>query len=759
MTQRVNLQSLITLSVLSVGILSGTVGLAYAYWHAKQSLQATVGITFQEIARQSAEKAALLLAKDLEWMRRFGEFPGVRESIRVEGPADQRYDWFERWREEQEGHFYSISIIKSSGQLVAGHTSEATRAFYARQSWWTVVFDEARPWTGPLAVDELGRGFWEIVVPIAREAGVVGGALKVAIGTDQLLSSIMTSRIGRTGHVMVLSDDGSVFACSFLHPKLHQGLPAVVLGHWDENGSTARMLQAETDTHGNHGGIIGVARVVMPRQIAQPHGWYILVQQDPEETFEPLASLVGKLAAFWIGAVGLVGWLRWRLAKRIVRPIAGLIRRVNLLGEPRSMKPVPMPAPCGIVEIDALAASFEELSRRLEQASTVKAQYVGRLEQANLDLATSEEHYRLLWNHSVDSKILVDSEGIIRDINRRGELKLGRPASAVLLRPVVELVVEADRARLLEQVRMVLQRGDEVPAGTMQVPTPSGELTMEIDLVPVRKSGRIESIMIQLSDLTEQKELQRQLLRSERLASLSQFASMFAHDIRNPLAGIKKTLEWLGRRPDMKQDAHQRCLEDLRFTTDLLLGMINDMLDVYQENYSGIPLSTSEVSVGALLNDVVHLFRSEADAQGVTIRLDRPHEDALILGDGRRLQRVLINLVHNALKYSPTQGTIFLTVLMDQGSGVSGADPVVVIQVEDEGPGIAPEDQPHLFEMFFRKKDGQDYRIGRGLGLHFCRLVVEAHGGLIRATNRREGGAKFTVELPLRQEQPCLSPS
>ena len=74
------------------------------------------------------------------------------------------------------------------------------------------------------------------------------------------------------------------------------------------------------------------------------------------------------------------------------------------------------------------------------------------------------------------------------------------------------------------------------------------------------------------------------------------------------------------------------------------------------------------------------------------------------------------------------------------------------IQVADEGPGIAPEDLPHLFEMFCRRKDPGDIRIGRGLGLHFCRLVVAAHRGKIRAENRSSGGAVFSVELPLNQE-------
>jgi signal transduction histidine kinase len=247
---------------------------------------------------------------------------------------------------------------------------------------------------------------------------------------------------------------------------------------------------------------------------------------------------------------------------------------------------------------------------------------------------------------------------------------------------------------------------------------------------------------------------------------LSQFASMFAHDIRNPLAGIKKTLEWLGRCPEMEQAQPRRCLADLRFTTDLLLGMINDMLDVYQESYSGLPLSTSPVSPSLLLKEVLRLFRSEAEAQKVRFRLQGPVDELWIMGDGRRLQRVLINLIHNALKYSPPEGTILITVQVEEapvhqeGDGVAPPEgQIVTIHIEDEGPGIAPEDLPRLFEMFFRKKDGQDYRIGRGLGLHFCHLVVEAHGGYIQAGNRPEGGAMFTVGLPVRREQLCLSPS
>lgn len=768
MRQRVSLQSLVTLSVLAVGLVSGTVGLAYAYWHARQSLQTTVGITFQEIARQSADKAALLLTGEIEWVQRLAALPDLRASVEGAEPPEQAARQVDRWRETQHGHFHSLAIVRADGQLVGGRSSDSVRGFYARQPWWMVVVQEGHSWAGPLTVDDEGHGYWEVAVPIGERGEPVRGVLKVVIGTDRILSSILRSRLGRTGHMMLLDDHGAILACSALAPNLHTPLRVSVTPGGTE-GTAARWVRVDQDSHGGRGSIIGMAPVVLSAQAVRAPAWSILVQQDPIETFEPLAALLGKLGAFWIGTSVFMVWLRWRLGRRIVRPLGTLIQRVNRMAEGGTPATFLASSPgqaCGIEEIDRLAASFDGLAQRLESASQAKEQYVRRLEQANVDLATSEEHYRLFWDHSVDTKILVDPLGVVQAVNRRGEVTLGRPASSLVHCPVIDVVDEAEQARLLAQLHLVLESGGEVSAGLVRVPRAGGELTMEIDCVPVTKSGRIESIMLQLRDLTDQKKLEQQLLRSERLASLSQFASMFAHDIRNPLAGIKKTLEWLSGRPEMAQDLPRRCLEDLRFTTDLLLGMINDMLDVYQEHYSGLPLSTSPVAAGLLLQETMRLFRSEAEAQGVRFAVHQPSDEVWIWGDGRRLQRVLINLLHNALKYSPPEGTIRMTLQVEAAPmskatlpGEPSPGAMVTICIEDEGPGIAPEDVPHLFEMFFRKKDGQDYRIGRGLGLHFCRLVVEAHGGRITAGNRPAGGAVLTVALPVRQEQSCLSAS
>ncbi len=224
----------------------------------------------------------------------------------------------EQWRAAQHRYYRSLSIVQADGQLVGSPTSDSTRTFYAQQPWWPTVFREGRPWAGPFTVDEEGRGYWEVAVPIGGQDEPIRGALKVVIGTDRILSSILGSRIGRTGHMMLLSDNGSVLACATLQPGLHSSLPALFAPSEKDN-PPARWFQSDLDTHGGKGGIIAVARVVLPAQVEQARTWYILTQQDPEETFEPLGMDDGLpdarplhrlyLSAYWIDQSGVTNGL------------------------------------------------------------------------------------------------------------------------------------------------------------------------------------------------------------------------------------------------------------------------------------------------------------------------------------------------------------------------------------------------------------------------------------------------------------------
>jgi len=760
MRKQVSLQRSITLSVLSIGLLSGAFGLTYAYWQTNHSFREAIGLGFQELARQSADKVGLILEKEIEWVERFSSLPEVREAVR-EGTRltfDQLV--LQRWEESQRPYFRSLIIIDRRGRSVGGITNETSRMDHSRQPWWPVVFEQRRSWVGELRFDEIGRGYFEVAVPIVDEAGVALGALSAVIEKEQLLTSVLRSRIGSTGHVMLVGPRGTVLACPLLPPGQHTVLIAPLRGSLasDVSESKAAWMEVQDDAHGQGGGIIGFASVALRPGIVQTETWSILVRQDPNETYAPLRLLLWKLAAFGLLTIAVVGLLRWRLGRRIGQPINALVEQVQLLGQQSEEKAVKVTQFSRIVEIDTLAASFNELAERLEHASRERNQYVADLERANQELVISEEHYRMLWDHSTDTRLLVNKEGMIQDVNRRGETKLWTPADQMIGMKVEDLFREGDRARLRRLLKDVIDTKKEQPAGEMRMLSRAERtLIMEVDLVPVENAGLPVAVMVQLSDLTEKKRLEEQLIRSERLASLSQFASMFAHDIRNPLVGVKKTLELLAQDEGSQPAAQRQWWDDMRLTIDLLLGMINDMLDVYQESYSELPLLTSTVSVNSVVADVVQLFRIEATAKQIAFHLEMPEEDIVITADRRRLLRVLINLVHNALKFSPQGGMITVTVHAD-AQGCSGREFLdtsssqVTIQVADEGPGIAPEDLPHLFEMFCRRKDPGDIRIGRGLGLHFCRLVVAAHRGRIWAENRSSGGAVFSVELPLNQE-------
>lgn len=747
----VSLQQAMAGAILTVGLLCILLGILSAYWSAREAVRATAQANFRELARQGADKIGLILTKEIQWVERLSSRPEVQEAVTGRGRLRLDAEAFRRWQQQQQRYFRSLVIIDREGQLIGAVPRKAQREFYSHQEWWRAAVIEGHPWAGNFHTDERGQGYWEVAVPIFTERRAVRGVLKVAIATDELMASTLRVRIGRSGHLMLFGSEGRILSCPILSPSQHSSLilsegtaPSTLLG------LGAMWAEVQDDGHQARAALVGIAPVVLPEGIVQQRVWGTLVRQDPDEMTEPLRALVWRLLGFGLVALGLMAYVGTRLTRRIVGPLNAVIGRHRALSERADAEPIqadPSPSRVTISEITSLTASFNRLVERLKAAADDTERYVDELER-------SGEHYRMLWNHSADAKLIVDEAAVIRDVNRRAETKLGRQAAELVGTRAAALFHEADGPRLDALMTEVRESGKEGMIGDMRVPTPSGaSLIMEADMVPVDIKGEHRFFLLQLGDCTERKQLEAQLLRSERLASLSQFASMFAHDIRNPLAGIKKTLELLAPRAALYDQGTAHLMDDLQVATDLLLGMINDMLDVYQESYSGLPLVASDFSVQGLLEDIVSLLRPEAEAKGVHIRVELPANGLAMTGDRRRLQRVGINLVHNALKYSQAGGRVTIRAALEEDREFRDfRAPALSIEILDEGPGLDPRDLPYLFELFFRKKDGRDLRIGRGLGLHFCKLVVEAHGGLIRADNRAEGGAVFSVMLPLSRE-------
>jgi signal transduction histidine kinase len=172
---------------------------------------------------------------------------------------------------------------------------------------------------------------------------------------------------------------------------------------------------------------------------------------------------------------------------------------------------------------------------------------------------------------------------------------------------------------------------------------------------------------------------------------------------------------------------------------DRLLGMINTMLDITETEAGAGRLDRIAVDLSALVQDVCELFQPLADDKKITI-VANVAPGALVLGDLQRLQRMMANLLDNAIKYTPPGGRVAVAVRGDAKTAV--------ITVTDTGIGIAEKELPHIFERFYRG-DRSRPQTGTGLGLSLARAIASAHGGSITVASTPGAGSTFTVTLPL----------
>jgi K+-sensing histidine kinase KdpD len=222
-------------------------------------------------------------------------------------------------------------------------------------------------------------------------------------------------------------------------------------------------------------------------------------------------------------------------------------------------------------------------------------------------------------------------------------------------------------------------------------------------------------------------------VRDELLASAS-------HELRTPLSHIKGFVSTL-RQTDVEWDEETRqdLLADAERETDRLTSLIRDVLDMTRLQSGGADEGAHEpLRAADILADGLDRARGQSELHRITV--DAPADLPALMGVASQLERVIANLVDNAVKFSPPGGSIRLTAAL--------ADGAVELRVDDEGPGIPPDQLERIFEKFYRLRTTTSPVPGTGLGLAICRRIVEAHGGRIWAENA-ERGARFVVRLPV----------
>lgn len=216
-----------------------------------------------------------------------------------------------------------------------------------------------------------------------------------------------------------------------------------------------------------------------------------------------------------------------------------------------------------------------------------------------------------------------------------------------------------------------------------------------------------------------------------------QLVAWASHDLRTPLAALRAMLEAV----EDGVSTPEEYLPEMQGQVERLSVLIDDLFELAMIDASALSLELDEVRVGDLVDSCIKGFEGQARASGVTLRAEIDKPDRMIRCAPDKIERVMMNLLVNALRHTPSDGTVAIRV-DDAG------DSRVRFSVEDTGEGLPDGDPDRLFDRFQRGDESRQGE-GAGLGLAIARGLVEAHGGQIAASNRPGGGAAFRFELPV----------
>ena len=346
------------------------------------------------------------------------------------------------------------------------------------------------------------------------------------------------------------------------------------------------------------------------------------------------------------------------------------------------------------------------------------------------------EYLAAIVDSSDDAIIGKTLEGTIISWNKGAERIYGYTADQVIGRPI-SILIPPDRPNELPSILARLARGERIDHYLTKRARKDGQIIdVSVTISPVQdQAGRIVGASAIGRDVTAQEQVTKEALRIRE-----EFISVAAHELRTPLTTLYARLQLVERRlarQDLDPALVQRDVSLVHQAADRLKTLIDRLLDISRIRSGQLQLERDEADVAAMLESVVSML-AETSGREITLRAPDSPESNRVAVDAVRMEEVVVNLIDNALKYSPpgTPIDVELTSTADQ----------IRIAVRDRGPGIQPEERVRIFEPFHRSSPSSGP--GVGLGLHIAKEIVELHGGSLTVESPEDGGSRFVVAVP-----------
>jgi two-component system phosphate regulon sensor histidine kinase PhoR len=360
--------------------------------------------------------------------------------------------------------------------------------------------------------------------------------------------------------------------------------------------------------------------------------------------------------------------------------------------------------------------------QELQNLSSVIASLIATFNSQHAVLESERLRLATVLEQITDGVLIADATGSIQFAN---------PAAGRLFQfanPLKHSIAEVVRNHQLVEAWRRCQQTRQMQSESVEVPTRHQYL----QLVVIPDQHTSGSLLL-AQDLT----------RIRRLETVRRdFVSNLSHELRTPLASLKALAETLQEGALDDPPAARRFVDQIQIEVDALTQMANELLELSKIESGRFSLERSPVAAADLLESAVHRMQVQAERANISLRVECPDDLPHVQVDSQRLEQVLINLIHNAVKFTRPGGEVLLCAESIPGG--------VRFAVTDTGVGIPADEVTRIFERFYRVDKSRTGR-GTGLGLSIARHIVEAHGGKIWAESIEGQGSTFYFSIPTTQ--------
>jgi two-component system phosphate regulon sensor histidine kinase PhoR len=440
--------------------------------------------------------------------------------------------------------------------------------------------------------------------------------------------------------------------------------------------------------------VVGFVRVALPlRQI--------------EANVNRLRWAVFSAALLTVSGAALLALL---IAERTARPVRELTKIVQRMAQGDLHARL---LPTTRDEVGTLTRAFNQMSDRLRGTITMLVEERGRL--------------AAVLDNMADGAIITDGDGNVRLINPAAVRILGADEETAMGRSFAEVARDHRIIDLWQQCREECEELIEL------VEVGHNRPFLQVVVTPLRDAEPGANLVI-LQDLTQVRRLET--VRRD-------FISNISHELRTPLASLKALADTLHDGALEDPPAARRFLDRMEVEVDALTQMVRELLELSRIESGQVGFEILPVPVVNVVRPPVERLRPQAERADLQLSIDLAPDLPPVLADAERMQQVVTNLVHNAIKFTPPGGEVAISATANQDE--------VIISVRDTGVGIPADDLPRIFERFY-KADRARSGGGTGLGLAIAKHIVLAHGGRIWAESVEARGSTFYVALPIASD-------